>query len=120
MDITLQLDNRCRERQKGKGSHKEKQHSVTGSNFSRTSQDSYSERPHHKKKKGRQFQVSNDKPHSSLLNKDNKLIGSEKERRIKQGLCTYFSGKHPIEKSFKRPQNKPWSSRGLPRKQGKS
>ncbi|MBW0478127.1 hypothetical protein O181_017842 [Austropuccinia psidii MF-1] len=43
--------------------------------------------PHHNKnKKGKQFQSSKDKPHSDLLKKNNKLIGSEKERRIKEGL----------------------------------
>ncbi|MBW0494952.1 hypothetical protein O181_034667 [Austropuccinia psidii MF-1] len=43
--------------------------------------------PHHKKnKKGKQSQASKDKPHDALLNKHNKLIGSERERRIKEGL----------------------------------
>ncbi|MBW0496270.1 hypothetical protein O181_035985 [Austropuccinia psidii MF-1] len=71
-------------------------------------QGSSSKRPHHRtNKKGKQFQSSKDKPHAALLNKDNKLIGSEKERRIKEGLCTYCGGKHPIEKCFKRPQNRP-------------
>ncbi|MBW0468721.1 hypothetical protein O181_008436 [Austropuccinia psidii MF-1] len=114
MDITLELDTRYHERQKEKPP-------VTGSNYSRPPQYSSSKRPHHKKnKKGKQFQASKDKPHSALLNKDNKLIGSEKERRIKEGLCTYCGGKHPIEKCFKRPQNKPGSSRGFPSKQGKA
>ncbi|MBW0549303.1 hypothetical protein O181_089018 [Austropuccinia psidii MF-1] len=120
MDMTLELDNRYHERQKEKGSHQEKKSPVTGSNSSRPPQDSSSKRPHHKKnKKGKQFQASKDKPHSTLLNKDNKLIGSEKERRIKEGLFTYCGGKHPIEKCFKRPQNKPGSKRGLTSKQGK-
>ncbi|MBW0539663.1 hypothetical protein O181_079378 [Austropuccinia psidii MF-1] len=121
MDITLELDNRYHERQKEKGSHQEKNPPVTGSNSSRTPQDSYSKMPHrNKNKKGKQFQALKDKPHSALLNKDNKLIGSEKERRIKEGVCTYCGGKHPIEKFFKRPQNKPGSSRGFPSKQGKA
>ncbi|MBW0511343.1 hypothetical protein O181_051058 [Austropuccinia psidii MF-1] len=121
MDITLELDTRYHERQKEKGSHQENKHPVTASNFSRPPQDSYSKRPHHKKnKKGKQFQISKDKPHSALLNKENKLIGSEKERRIKEGLFTYCGGKHPIEKCFKRPQNKPGSSRGFPSKQGRA
>ncbi|MBW0472599.1 hypothetical protein O181_012314 [Austropuccinia psidii MF-1] len=94
---------------------------VTVSNSSRPPKDSSSKRPHHKKnKKDKQFQVSKDNPHSSLRNKDNKLIGSEKERRIKEGLCTYCGRKHPIENFFKRPQNKPGSSRGFPSKQGKA
>ncbi|MBW0478011.1 hypothetical protein O181_017726 [Austropuccinia psidii MF-1] len=107
--------------QKEKGSNQEKKPPVTGSNSSRPPQDSSSKRPQHKNnKKGKQFQVSKDKPHSALLNKDNKLIGSEKERRSKEGLCTYCGGNHPIEKCFKRPQNKPGSSRGFPSKQGKA
>ncbi|MBW0561685.1 hypothetical protein O181_101400 [Austropuccinia psidii MF-1] len=122
MEITLELDTRYHERQKKKGSHKEKNNPVSGSNSSRPPQESSSKRPHHKKnKKGKRFQASKDKPHSALLNKDNKLIGSEKERRIKEGLFTYCGGNHPIEKCFKRPQKKPGSSsRGFPSKQGKA
>ncbi|MBW0498108.1 hypothetical protein O181_037823 [Austropuccinia psidii MF-1] len=121
MDITLELDTRYHERQKEKGSHKEKKPPVIGSNSSRPPQYSSSKRPHHKtNKKGKQFHVSKDKPHSALLNRDNKLMGSEKERRIKEGLCTYCGGKHPIKKFFKRPQNKTGSSRGFPSKQGKA
>ncbi|MBW0488142.1 hypothetical protein O181_027857 [Austropuccinia psidii MF-1] len=101
-------DTRYHERQKEKGSHQEKKHPVTGSNSSRPPQDPSSKRPHHKKnKKGKQFQASNDKPHSALLYKNNKLIGSEKERSLKEGLCTYCGGKHPIENCFKRPHKKP-------------
>ncbi|MBW0478151.1 hypothetical protein O181_017866 [Austropuccinia psidii MF-1] len=86
MDITLVLDTRYHERQKEKVSNQEKKPPVTGFNPSRPPQDSSSKRPHHKKKKkGKQFQASKDKPHSALLNKDNKLIDSEKERRIKEG-----------------------------------
>ncbi|MBW0591308.1 hypothetical protein O181_131023 [Austropuccinia psidii MF-1] len=122
MDVTLELDTRYHERQKGKGGNQEQKPPVNGSNPSRPPQNSSSKRPHQKKnKKGKQFQSSKDKPHASLLNKDNKLISSEKERRIKEGLCTYCGGKHPIEKCFKRPQNKPGSSsRGFPSKQGKA
>ncbi|MBW0592477.1 hypothetical protein O181_132192 [Austropuccinia psidii MF-1] len=110
------------ERQKGKGGNQEKKPPVNGSNQSRPPQNSSSKRPHQKKnKKGKQFQSSKGKPHAALLNKENKLIGSEKERRIKEGLCTYCGGKHPIEKCFKRPQNKPGSSsKGFPSKQGKA
>ncbi|MBW0573231.1 hypothetical protein O181_112946 [Austropuccinia psidii MF-1] len=121
MEITLELDTRYYERQKEKGTHQEKKPSVTGSNSSRPPQDPSSKRHHHKKNnKGKQLQASRDKPHFALLNKDKKLIGSEKERRIKGGLCTYCGGKHPIEKFFKRPQNKPGSSRGFPSKQVKA
>ncbi|MBW0501105.1 hypothetical protein O181_040820 [Austropuccinia psidii MF-1] len=77
MDITLKLDTRYHESQKEKGSHQEKKPPVAGSNSSRPPQDSYSKGPHNKKeKKGKQFQASKDKPHSALLNKDNKLMGS--------------------------------------------
>ncbi|MBW0523350.1 hypothetical protein O181_063065 [Austropuccinia psidii MF-1] len=108
MDINLELDTRYHERQKEKGSHHENKPPVTGSNPPRPPQYSSLKRSHHKKnKKGTQFQASRDKPHSALLNKDNKLISSEKERRIKEELCTYCGGKHPIGKFFKRPQNKP-------------
>ncbi|MBW0545596.1 hypothetical protein O181_085311 [Austropuccinia psidii MF-1] len=97
MDITMELDTRYHERQKEKGSHQDKKPLVTGSNSSRPPQESSSKRPHHKKnKKGKKLQVSKDKPHSALLNKDDKLISSEKERRIKEGLCNYCGGKNPI------------------------
>ncbi|MBW0584400.1 hypothetical protein O181_124115 [Austropuccinia psidii MF-1] len=98
MDITLKLDTRYHERQKEKGSHQEKKPPISGSNSSEPPQSSSSKKPYHKKnKKGKNFQVSKDKPHAALLNKDNKLIGSEKERRIKEGLCNYCVGKHPFE-----------------------
>ncbi|MBW0578257.1 hypothetical protein O181_117972 [Austropuccinia psidii MF-1] len=121
MDVTLELDTRYHERQKEKGGNQEKKPPATGSNQSRPPQNSSSKRPHQKKnKEGKQFQSSKDTTHAALLNKDNKLIGSEKERRIKEGLCTYCGGKHPIEKCFKRPQNKPGSSTGFLSKQGKA
>ncbi|MBW0497726.1 hypothetical protein O181_037441 [Austropuccinia psidii MF-1] len=121
MEITLGLDTRYHERQKEKGSHQGKKPPVTGCNRSRPPQHSSSKRPHHKNNnKGKKFQASKDKPHYYLLNKDNKLIGSEKRRRIKEGLFTYCGGKNPIKKCFKRPQNKHWSSRGFPSKQGKA
>ncbi|MBW0546739.1 hypothetical protein O181_086454 [Austropuccinia psidii MF-1] len=97
MDITLELDTRYQKRQKEKGSNQEKKPPVNGSNSSRPPQDSSSKRPpHKKKKKGKQFQASKEKPHSALLSKETKLIGPEKERRIKEGLFTYYGGKHPI------------------------
>ncbi|MBW0500383.1 hypothetical protein O181_040098 [Austropuccinia psidii MF-1] len=121
MDITLELDTRYHDRHKEKGSHQEKNPPVTGSNPSRPPQDSSSKRPHHKKsKKGKNFQASEDKPHDALLNKDNKPISSETERRIKEGLCTYCGGEYPVEKCFKRPHNRPGLSRGFPSKQEKS
>ncbi|MBW0473286.1 hypothetical protein O181_013001 [Austropuccinia psidii MF-1] len=121
MDITLELDTIYHERPKEKGGNQEKKPPVTGSNLSKPPQGSYSKRSHHmNNKKSNQSQVSKYKPHAALLNKDNKLIGYEKEMRIKSDLCTYCGGKHPIEKLFKRPWNKPGSSRGFPSKQGKA
>ncbi|MBW0484662.1 hypothetical protein O181_024377 [Austropuccinia psidii MF-1] len=90
-------DTRYHERQKEKGGHQEKKPPETGSNSFRNPQDSSSMKTHHKKRiKGKNFQVSQDNPNAALLNKDNKLIGSEKERTIKQGLCTHCGGKNPI------------------------
>ncbi|MBW0477849.1 hypothetical protein O181_017564 [Austropuccinia psidii MF-1] len=90
MEITLELDTSYHERQKEKGGNQEKKPPVTGSSFSRPPQDSSSKRPHHKKnKKGKQSQGPKDRPHAALLNKDNKLIGSAKESRIKEGSFTY-------------------------------
>ncbi|MBW0524947.1 hypothetical protein O181_064662 [Austropuccinia psidii MF-1] len=84
---------RCHERQKKKGNHQEKKPPVIGSNSFSPPQDLSSK----KSKKGNNFQVSKDKPNDSLLNKDNELIGSEKEMRIKEGLFTYCGRKHPIK-----------------------
>ncbi|MBW0505305.1 hypothetical protein O181_045020 [Austropuccinia psidii MF-1] len=87
MDVTLESDTRYHERQKEKGGNKEKKPPVIGSNTSRPPQGSSSKRPHHKKnKKGKQFKSSKERPDAALLNKDNKLICSGKERRIKEGL----------------------------------
>ncbi|MBW0478359.1 hypothetical protein O181_018074 [Austropuccinia psidii MF-1] len=92
MDITLEVDTRYHERQKEKGSHHEKNPPVTGSNPSRPPKDSSSKRPHHKKnKKGKQFQDSRDEPHSALLTKDNKLIGSEKNSFISKAFALKYS-----------------------------
>ncbi|MBW0488305.1 hypothetical protein O181_028020 [Austropuccinia psidii MF-1] len=100
MDITLELDTRYHERQKGKNHHQEKKPEASKSISSHLQNSS---RSSHKKKKN--FQ-KRDKPNSSLLNKDFKLMNSEKERRIKEGLCTYGGGKNSLESCFKRPQNK--------------
>ncbi|MBW0591861.1 hypothetical protein O181_131576, partial [Austropuccinia psidii MF-1] len=121
MDINLKLDTRYHERQKEKGRHQEKKPQISGSNSSKPPQSSSSKKPYHKKNmKRKNFKVSKDKPHAALLNKDNKLIGSEKERMIEEGLCNYCGGKHPFEKCFKRPENRQGSSKGFPSKQAKS
>ncbi|MBW0467412.1 hypothetical protein O181_007127 [Austropuccinia psidii MF-1] len=107
MDITLELNTRYHERQKEKGCNQEKKPPISGSNSSKPPQGSSSQKPYHRKnKKGKNFQVSKDQPDASLLTKDNKFIGSEKESSINEGLCTYCGGKHPFEKCYKRPENR--------------
>ncbi|MBW0569908.1 hypothetical protein O181_109623 [Austropuccinia psidii MF-1] len=100
MDIALELDTRYHERQKEKNHCQEKKPEASKSNSSHAQNSSSSSL-----KKKKNFQ-KRDKPHSSLLNKDLKLMNSEKERRIKEGSCTYCGGKHSLESCFKRPQNK--------------
>ncbi|MBW0519642.1 hypothetical protein O181_059357 [Austropuccinia psidii MF-1] len=98
MDITLELYTRYNERKKEKSHHQEKNPEALKSNYSHPQSSSSS----NQKKKN--FQ-KRDKPNSSLLNKDFKLMGSEKERRVKEGLCAYCGGKHSLESCIKRPQN---------------
>ncbi|MBW0572790.1 hypothetical protein O181_112505 [Austropuccinia psidii MF-1] len=114
MDITLELDTRYHERQKEKNHHQEKKPEASKSNYAHPQNSSSSS---HKQKKN--FQ-KRDKPHSSLLNKYFKLINSEKERRIKEGLCTYCGWKHSLESCFKMPQNKLTQSSGTFPSQGKA
>ncbi|MBW0481349.1 hypothetical protein O181_021064 [Austropuccinia psidii MF-1] len=64
MDITLELDSRYHERQKGKSHHQEKKPEASRSNSSHPQDYSRSSQ-----KKKKNFQ-KRDKPHSSLLNKD--------------------------------------------------
>ncbi|MBW0483644.1 hypothetical protein O181_023359 [Austropuccinia psidii MF-1] len=85
MHIMLELDTRYHERHKEKGRSQEKKPPVTGTNSLRPHKDSSSKKVHDRRnKEGKDFEGSKDKPYASLLNKDmyNKLIGSEKERRI--------------------------------------
>ncbi|MBW0503364.1 hypothetical protein O181_043079 [Austropuccinia psidii MF-1] len=93
MDITLELDTRYHERQKEKSHHQEKKPEASKPNSSHP-QNSLSSN-----------QKKRYKPHSSLMNKDFKLMNYEKERRIKEGLCTYCGGKNSLESCLKRPQN---------------
>ncbi|MBW0475120.1 hypothetical protein O181_014835 [Austropuccinia psidii MF-1] len=113
MDVTLELDTRYHERQKEKSYHLEKNPEASKSNSShpKTSSSSSQKKKNFKKR---------DKPHSSLLNKYFKLMNYEKERRIKEGLCTYFGGKHSLESCLKRPQNKLTQLSGQFTIQGKS
>ncbi|MBW0535099.1 hypothetical protein O181_074814 [Austropuccinia psidii MF-1] len=83
MDVTLELDTRYHERQKEKRHHQEMKPEASKSNSSHPQNSSSSSQ---RKKKNLQRR---DKPHSSLLYKDFKLMNSEKERRIKETLCTY-------------------------------
>ncbi|MBW0591182.1 hypothetical protein O181_130897 [Austropuccinia psidii MF-1] len=114
MDVSLELDTRYHERQKEKNHHQEKKPEASKSHSSHHQVSSSSR---HKKKFHSQ---KRDKPHSSLLNKDFKLKGSEKERRIKEGLCTYCGGKHSLESCVKRPQNKLTQPSGSFPSQGKA
>ncbi|MBW0557382.1 hypothetical protein O181_097097 [Austropuccinia psidii MF-1] len=102
MDVSLELGTRYHERKKKKKNHQENK-----------SEDSKSSSSHHKNyssssHKKKNFRVQKrEKPHSSLLNKDHKIMGSEKERQIKEVLCLYCGGKHSPEACFKRPQRQP-------------
>ncbi|MBW0573893.1 hypothetical protein O181_113608, partial [Austropuccinia psidii MF-1] len=115
MDVSLELDTRYHERQKEKNYHQEKKPEASKSNSSHHQNSSSSS---HKKKNF--HSQKQDKPHSSLLNKEFKLKGSKKGRRIKEGLCTYCGGKHSIESCFKRPQNKLTQPSGSFPSQGKA
>ncbi|MBW0490025.1 hypothetical protein O181_029740 [Austropuccinia psidii MF-1] len=107
MVITLGIDTRYHERQKYKSHHQEKKPEASKSNSS------------HLQKKKNNFH-NRDNPHSSLLNKDFKLMNSEKARRIKEELCTYCGGKHSPESCFKRPQDKLTQPPGQFPSQGKA
>ncbi|MBW0464205.1 hypothetical protein O181_003920 [Austropuccinia psidii MF-1] len=99
MDITLELDTRCHERQNENSHHQEKNPEASKSNSSQPQNSSISSQ-----KKKKYFQKS-DKTHSSLLNKYFKLMNSKKRRIIKGDLCTYCGRKHSLDSYFKRPQN---------------
>ncbi|MBW0562469.1 hypothetical protein O181_102184 [Austropuccinia psidii MF-1] len=103
MVVSLELDTRYHERQK------EKKPEASKSNSSSSI---------HKKKNF--HSQKQEEPHSSLLNKDFKLKGSENERRIKEGFCTYCGGKHSLEPCVKRPQNKVTQLSGSFPSQGKA
>ncbi|MBW0484352.1 hypothetical protein O181_024067 [Austropuccinia psidii MF-1] len=102
MDITLVLDTRYHERQNEKSHHQEKNPQSSSSSNQK-----------------KNFQ-KRDKPYSSLYNKYFKLLNFEKERRIKEGLCTYCGVNHSFESRFKRPQNKLTQPAGKFTSQGKA
>ncbi|MBW0549823.1 hypothetical protein O181_089538 [Austropuccinia psidii MF-1] len=72
MGITLELDTRYHERQKEKSHHQEKKPEASKSNSSQPQNSSSSS-----EKKKKNFQ-KREKPYSALLNKDFKLMNSEK------------------------------------------
>ncbi|MBW0546208.1 hypothetical protein O181_085923, partial [Austropuccinia psidii MF-1] len=109
MDVSLELGTRHHERQKEK---KPEASSSNSSHHQNSSSSSHKKKNVHSQKR--------DKPHSSLLNKDFKLKGSEKDRRIKEGLCTYCGGKHSLESCVKRPSNKLTQPSGSFPSQGKA
>ncbi|MBW0570330.1 hypothetical protein O181_110045 [Austropuccinia psidii MF-1] len=115
MNFSLELDTRYHERKKEKNHHQEKKPEASKSNS-----------PHHQNSSSSSHKKKNfhsqkqDKPHSFLLNKDFKLKGSEKDQRIKEGLCTYCGGKHSLESCFIRPQKKLTQPSGSFPSQGKS
>ncbi|MBW0574519.1 hypothetical protein O181_114234 [Austropuccinia psidii MF-1] len=83
IDVTLELDTRYHERQNERSLHQEKKPEASKSSSSHPEDSSSSS---HKKKKN--FQ-KRDKPHSTLLNKDFKLMNSEK-RKKNQGGSLYL------------------------------
>ncbi|MBW0515184.1 hypothetical protein O181_054899 [Austropuccinia psidii MF-1] len=87
------------EKQNEKSNNQEKKPESSKSNSSHPHNSSSSNQM-----KKKNFQ-KRDEPHSSLLDKYFRLMNSEKEIRIKEGLCTYCGGKHSLESCFKRPQN---------------
>ncbi|MBW0528963.1 hypothetical protein O181_068678 [Austropuccinia psidii MF-1] len=100
-DVSLKLDTRYHERQKEKNHYQEKKPEASKSNSSHHknfTSSSHKKKNFHSQKRGN--------VHSTLLNKDFKLKSSEKERRTKEGLCTYCGGKHNLESCITRPQNK--------------
>ncbi|MBW0577393.1 hypothetical protein O181_117108 [Austropuccinia psidii MF-1] len=100
MDVTLEFDTRYPERKREKNHNHEKN---TKASTSISSNNQSSPSSSHKKKNF--MAQKRDKPHFCLLNRDHKLMGTEKERIIKEGLCAYFGGKNSLEACFKSPQN---------------
>ncbi|MBW0513872.1 hypothetical protein O181_053587 [Austropuccinia psidii MF-1] len=115
MHVSLELDPRYHERQKERKHHQEEKPESSKSNCSHHQNSSSSS--HKKQNFHAQMQ---DKPHCSFLNKAFKLKVSEKERRLKVGLCTQCGGKHSLESCFKRPHNKLTKLSGQFTNQGKA
>ncbi|MBW0517953.1 hypothetical protein O181_057668 [Austropuccinia psidii MF-1] len=114
MDITLEPDTSYHERQKKKGHSQEKNPEDSKSSSSHPQNSSISNQ-----KEEKEFSEEG-QAHSSLLNEDFKLMGSEKDRRVKEGLCSYCCGKHSLESCFKIPQNQLAQPSGKFPSQGKA
>ncbi|MBW0478665.1 hypothetical protein O181_018380 [Austropuccinia psidii MF-1] len=98
MDITLGLDTRYHERQNEKSHHQEKTPEASKSNSSHPQSSSSSSQ-----KKKKNFQ-KRDKPHSSLLNKDFKLMNSEKKEESRRVYVPIVVGSivlSPVSKGLK-------------------
>ncbi|MBW0568019.1 hypothetical protein O181_107734 [Austropuccinia psidii MF-1] len=110
MYITLEIETRYHERKKEKMPEASKSVSSHHQNSSRSNQ----------KKKKNFHSKKRDNPYYSFLNKEFKLKGSEKERRLKEGLCAYCGGKHNLKACVKWPQNQLAKPSGKFPIQGKS
>ncbi|MBW0561330.1 hypothetical protein O181_101045 [Austropuccinia psidii MF-1] len=86
MDITLKLDTRYHERKKEKGHFQEKKPEASKSSSSHPQNSSSSNQKKEKNFKKR------DKPHSSLLNNDFKLIGFKKEKKSRRAYLPIVGG----------------------------
>ncbi|MBW0553055.1 hypothetical protein O181_092770 [Austropuccinia psidii MF-1] len=87
MDINLELDTRYHERKKANIDHKEKKPEASKSNSSHPHSSSSSNQ-----KKKRNFQ-KRDKRHSSFLNKEFKLINSEKKEESRRAYLPILGGR---------------------------
>ncbi|MBW0534000.1 hypothetical protein O181_073715 [Austropuccinia psidii MF-1] len=98
MDVSLEVDTRYHERQNEKSHHQQKKPEASKSNSSHPQNSSSSSQ-----KKKKNFQ-KRDKPHSSLLNKDFKLKGCERERRSRRACVLVVVGSivlSPVSKGLK-------------------
>ncbi|MBW0469105.1 hypothetical protein O181_008820 [Austropuccinia psidii MF-1] len=92
MDVTLELVIRYHERKKENNHFKENKTEATKLSSSQSGNNSSSS---HKKNKNYSIWKRN-KHNPSLFNDYHRLKGSEKERRLKEGLFSYSSGKKRI------------------------
>ncbi|MBW0524129.1 hypothetical protein O181_063844 [Austropuccinia psidii MF-1] len=115
MDLTPEVDIRYHERQKETNNFQEKNTEASKSSSSHPKNYTSSIQ----KKKNSRVQ-KREKPHPSLLDRDHKLMGSEKERGFKEGLCAYYGGNNSIEACFTRPQNQLTQTEGRFPSQGKA